>query len=72
MADEVDYKRLVREVRDWAGNKNSTNVFHSDAKDKSQHSWWLQDPHRFVPENMLPAIKASYNFSARFVGTEEY
>ena len=64
MASDADYKNILKEVRDWVGGKNTTKSFFNDGKDKEEHIAWQSDPHRFIPEAWLPAIKASYNFSS--------
>ena len=40
MAEDEDYKNIVREVRDWPSGKNTAKLFYPDAKDKNQHDWW--------------------------------
>jgi hypothetical protein len=35
MADDEDYKSILREVRDWPGGKNTAKLFFQDAKDKN-------------------------------------
>ena len=40
MAEDEEYKNIVREVRDWPSGKNTAKLFYPDAKDKNQHDWW--------------------------------
>lgn len=72
MASQADFYQIVLEFKDWVGGNNRGSNFYSDAKNAEEHEWWQQDPQRLVPEDLLPVIKASYNFPGRFVGSEEY
>ena len=72
MASQQDYANIIFEFNDWVGGNNRGTRFYADAKNAAEHEWWQQDPQRLVPEDLLPVIKASYNFTGRFVGSEEY
>ena len=40
MANDEDYNEVIKEIRDWYGESNTTKQFYRDANDKKTRKYW--------------------------------
>lgn len=71
MMDSADFDNIVKEFKDWKTPNGSTRCF-EDANSLDEHDRWLKQPQQHVFEDLMPIVKASYNFTCKFAKSKDY